>query len=615
MRISTKLLGVVGLLSIVGIALAAIGVKALGDFNEQANQVELAARRSLLGEQMNALVYAVVMDSRGMYMSADNATAARFGDGMLKFLDQMRKRADDMRKIEAALGVPPATGLYAALDDFVRFRTEMVRLGREESPAKAREYGDNETNRANRQRLNDEVDRFSADAFKGAAAINDAMDASYDRLFWLLITCAAVGVVVSLGMSVWVIRRSFLQPLDAMLQAMGALTRRELTTEVPYRDRRDEIGEIAQAVEGFKQGLIDGERLAAEAEATREREAAQKALQAQREREAAEERRRHEQENRDAEARRERELQEAQVRADAERRAEQERLRAEAEAARKAELVRLAANFEDAVGGVVETVASAATQMNATAASMTGIADQTEQQSMAAASASEQAATNVQTVAAASEELAASIREISGQVAKSSRIAQGAVVHAKHTDEIVRGLATSAEKIGEVVNLINQIAGQTNLLALNATIEAARAGEAGKGFAVVASEVKNLANQTSKATEEIGQQIASVQASTQEAVGAIRDISNVIGEINEISSSIAAAVEEQGAATTEIARNVDEAASGTRVVSNNVVRVSTSAREAGAAAAEVLGASGELSGQAARLRQEVGRFLTQIRAG
>ncbi len=615
MRISTKLLGVVGVLSVVGIALAGIGVKALGDFNQQADKVELAARRSLLGEQMNALVYAVVMDSRGVYMSPDAKTASRFGEGMLKFLDQMRARGAEMRKVEAALGAAPATELYAALDDFIRFRTEMVRLARDETPAKAREFGDNDANRANRQKLNDEVDRFSAKAFEGAVAINDAMDKSYDRLFWLLITCAAVGVIASLSISIWVIRRSFLQPLGAMLQTMGALSRRQLATEVPYRGRADEIGEIAAAVETFKQGLIEGERLAAEAEQNRLREAAMKAEQATREREAAEERRRHEEENRVAEARRERELQEAKARAEEERRTEQERLRAEAEANRRADLMQLASSFEHAVGGVVETVASAATQLNATAESMTGIAGETEQQSLAAASASEQAATNVQTVAAASEQLASSIREISGQVAKSSRIAQGAVAHARHTDEIVRGLATSAEKIGEVVNLINQIAGQTNLLALNATIEAARAGEAGKGFAVVASEVKNLANQTSKATEEIGQQIATVQATTQEAVSAIRDISNVIGEINEISGSIAAAVEEQGAATNEIARNVEEAAEGTRVVSNNVVRVSTSAREAGQAADQVLDASGELSGQAARLRQEVGRFLSQIRAG
>jgi methyl-accepting chemotaxis protein len=615
MRISTKLLGVVGILSLVGIALAGIGVKALGDFNDQADKVELAARRSLLGEQMNALVYAVVMDSRGIYMSTDPASTARFGDGMLKFFDQMRARADDMRKVERDLGIPPASELYAALDDFIRFRTELVRLGREEGPAKARMFGDNDTNRANRQKLNDEVDRFSRQAIEAASAINASMDSAYGRLVWLIVSCAAFGIVISLAIAFWIIRNSFLIPLGSTLRTMEALSQRKLATEVPYRGRADEIGEIAKAVETFKQGLIEGERLAAEAEQNRLREAAMKAEQAERERLAAEERRRHEEETRAAEERREREKQEAEARADAERRAEQERLRAEAEARRKAELMTLASSFEHAVGGVVETVASAATQLNATAKSMTGIAGETEQQSLAAASASEQAASNVQTVASASEQLAASIREISGQVAKSSRIAQGAVTHARHTDEIVRSLATSAEKIGEVVNLINQIAGQTNLLALNATIEAARAGEAGKGFAVVASEVKNLANQTSKATEDIGQQIATVQATTQEAVEAIRNISNVIGEISEISGSIAAAVEEQGAATTEIARSVEEAAEGTRVVSNNVVRVSTSAKEAGHAADQVLGASGELSGQASRLRQEVGRFLSQIRAG
>ncbi|GAB6053680.1 globin-coupled sensor protein [Magnetospira thiophila] len=269
--------------------------------------------------------------------------------------------------------------------------------------------------------------------------------------------------------------------------------------------------------------------------------------------------------------------------------------------------------FESNVHGMVQVVASAATELQATAQAMTGTAQLTSERATAVAAAAEEAATNVQTVAAAAEQLSGSIGEISAQVDKSSQIASSAVIEADRTNEQVRGLASAAQKIGEVVNLINDIASQTNLLALNATIEAARAGEAGKGFAVVASEVKNLASQTAKATDEIARQIADIQAATREAVGAIQGIGNTIGEINSISASIAASVEEQGAATQEIARNVEQAAAGTMEVTSHIVEVTTAADETGHSASQVLNASRELSTQAESLTQEVRHFLEDLR--
>ncbi len=422
-------------------------------------------------------------------------------------------------------------------------------------------------------------------------------------------------VLVTVGGVAWAFTRRVVTPLSSMTGVVGRLAGGERGIEVPYQQRTDEIGAMAQAVEVFRQNAITAERLEREAAESRQREIELQRDQEARDHAAAAERREREEAARQAEEQRQRDAAEATRRAETERQAEAERLRQEAETRRRAELQALASSFENAIGGVVDAVASAATEMQATSTSMTGIADRTAQQSVAAASATEQAAGSVQTVASASEELSASIREIASQVANSSRIALSAVEQARRTDAIVQGLAASAEKIGEVVGLINQIAGQTNLLALNATIEAARAGEAGKGFAVVASEVKSLATQTAKATDEIGQQIGSVQSATQSAVAAIREIGGVIGQINEIASAIAAAVEEQGAATNEIARSVEQAANGTREASTNVTSVNVSAREAGSAAGQVLDASGELSRQAERLRGEVGRFLGQIRAG
>ena len=273
-----------------------------------------------------------------------------------------------------------------------------------------------------------------------------------------------------------------------------------------------------------------------------------------------------------------------------------------------------AERFESTVKGMVEVVASAATEMQSTARSMETTANSTSEQATAVAAAAEEASTNVQTVASAAEQLSSSISEISRQVAQSTQIAGNAVSEAERTNEMVKGLADAAQKIGEVVGLINDIASQTNLLALNATIEAARAGEAGKGFAVVASEVKNLANQTAKATEEIGAQIGGIQSATQGAVTAIQGIGDTIAEINEIASAIAAAVEQQGAATQEIARNVEQAASGTTEVTQSITQVTQAASETGNAAGQVLQAAGELSTQAENLSGEVTSFLDTIRA-
>ena len=270
--------------------------------------------------------------------------------------------------------------------------------------------------------------------------------------------------------------------------------------------------------------------------------------------------------------------------------------------------------FEATTGSLVGTVAAAATQLRATAQSLSSTTEQTTGQAAGVAAAVEEASVNVQTVAAATEELSSSISEIARQVAQSSAIASRAVQDARRTDTIVKTLAGGAQKIGDVVGLISSIAGQTNLLALNATIEAARAGDAGKGFAVVASEVKSLADQTAKATGDISTQIAGIQSATSEAVQAIEAIAQTIDELNRIAASIAAAVEQQGAATQEIARNVQEAASGTQEVSHNIVGVSRGAQETGVAATQVLDAAGELSKQAEQMRADVGQFIGAVMA-
>ena len=269
-------------------------------------------------------------------------------------------------------------------------------------------------------------------------------------------------------------------------------------------------------------------------------------------------------------------------------------------------------NLANRVQEVVDQVASAATELDATAQSMSATAEQTSKQSATVALAADETATNVQTVSSAAEELSASISEITRQVAESATVATTAVQEAERGNATMQGLAEAAMRIGKIVNLINNIAGQTNLLALNATIEAARAGEAGKGFAVVASEVKSLAAQTAKATEDIGAQISQMQSAAGAAVDAISAVRDTIGKISEIASTIAAAVEQQGAATGEIARNVEEASSGVQEVNTNISGVREAAHSTGESAKDVTDAAQGLARHAEILRAEVDTFMRRI---
>jgi methyl-accepting chemotaxis protein len=367
----------------------------------------------------------------------------------------------------------------------------------------------------------------------------------------------AAGLVLLLALAVSMfVARGITTPLQRMTGAMKDLAGGKLDVEVPGIGRRDEVGEMADAVEVFKNN---------------------------------------------ASARRELE-------------AEQKETEGRAVARRKADMDRLANEFEGAVGQIVETVSSASSELEASAGTLTSTAERAQELTTMVAAASEEASTNVQSVASATEEMASSVNEISRQVQESARMAGEAVDQARNTNDRVGELSKAAARIGDVVELINTIAGQTNLLALNATIEAARAGESGRGFAVVASEVKALAEQTAKATGEIGQQITGIQAATQESVNAIKEISGTIEKLSEISSAIAAAVEEQGAATQEISRNVQQASHGTQQVSSHITDVQRGASETGSASSLVLSAAQSLSGESNRLKLEVGKFLNSVRA-
>jgi methyl-accepting chemotaxis protein len=380
-----------------------------------------------------------------------------------------------------------------------------------------------------------------------------------DAIFWSQVEKigALVGIclLLVLGMSVFM-GRSIVGPINGMTKAMRKLAGGDIDAEIPARDRRDEVGAMAQSVQVFKENMAEAALL----------------------------------------------------------RREQDGLKQQSEVEKKSLMGKLADEFERAISLSLDTLGNSAAGLRTMSESMSAVANTASQRSATVATAAEQATANVQTVAAATEELSSSVTEIGRQVTQSSAIAGQAVNEADRTNVTVQGLSSAAMKIGDVVQLISDIASQTNLLALNATIEAARAGDAGRGFAVVANEVKSLASQTAKATEEISTHVAAMQGATNEAVQAIEKIGGTISSIHGISTTIAAAVEEQGAATREIARNVQQAAQGNGQVSHNITGVNQAAAEAGLAADQVLQSADELSRQSAKLRTDVDQFLQRIRA-
>ncbi|MCP3471198.1 methyl-accepting chemotaxis protein [Bradyrhizobium sp. CCGUVB1N3] len=556
--IRAKIIGVVAFLLAAMTGMGVLAVMKMRAIN--ANTLDIATSWMpsvrVLGElRANVLTYRTVVRAHLLAETTEEKLAAEKTAG--EVIDALAK---SRKEYEPMITSPEERALYAEWsklwNDYKKGTDDVMALSRKDVGKISHEARDLNSKVVGKIGVqSDEVLKkdIELNTKGGNQAAQDAAD-SYAFAFMLVSVILGSALVIGIGLSFYMIR-DVSSGINSIVEPMQALGKGDLTAEVPHRGERTEIGAMADVLQVFKEALV-AKKAADEAAA------------------------------RDAEVKIER--------------------------GRRVD--NITREFESMIGEIVQTVSSASTQLEASASTLTASADRSQQMATTVAAASEEASTNVQSVASATEEMASSVGEISRQVQESARMAGDAVGQARTTSERVSELSKAASRIGDVVELINTIAGQTNLLALNATIEAARAGEAGRGFAVVASEVKALAEQTAKATGEIGQQITGIQAATNDSVGAIKEISSTIERLSEISSAIAAAVEEQGAATQEIARNVQQAAQGTQQVSSNITDVQRGATETGTASSQVLSAAQMLSNDSNRLKTEVSKFLTNVRA-
>jgi methyl-accepting chemotaxis protein len=441
--------------------------------------------------------------------------------------------------------------INALTKDYVSVSAELA--------AVAKDYGDTVTKiqrsvNLGRQ-MNVLIEQETEDLISAAEDRNEQASAERRRVSRIDLGIGLFVILVLAGLAVFG-AVAIAMPIRRIGEVLRELAQGNKNVEIPYRGRKDEVGDNARAAHAFKEKLVRVEQL----------EVAEKEM--------------------------------------ALRMADQ----------RRADIRGVADRFEATVASVVHSVSSSSTELEAAAEALGTMAEATRDMSGRVLSASTQAADNVQSVSIATEQLIASVGEISRQVQESTRIAREAVAQAEQTDGRIAELTRAAGRIGDVVKLITDIAEQTNLLALNATIEAARAGTAGKGFAVVAQEVKALAAQTSRATNEIGMQIAGVQAATQDSVGSIKEIGGTITRIAEIANAITAAVELQAQTTREIADNVMAATGSAAHVAANLGEVNHSASGITSASAQILASAKSLSSEGNRLTAEMENLLTAVRA-
>ncbi|MEK9278704.1 MULTISPECIES: methyl-accepting chemotaxis protein [unclassified Bradyrhizobium] len=540
-------------------ALLTAAIAMLSDYNSRRSAeliaaIETANAAAFNVERVNSLVYAVVMESRGVYMSTDPAVVKKYGDGLLKFNAQILDVVKRWETIVKADDAEQFATFKKRIEQFVDFRKELVRRANEISPAAGREWGDNDANRSVRSALNKDLEALSKVYAERARQISQETETN--RTLSFVLTCLGGLALALVVIGIIIIARSIARPLSAITATIKQVADGAENVTVPHTERADEIGALARAIRIFQEAMGRNRNLAS---------------QVSQESASREERARH--------------------------------------------IEKSVEEFRDAIGAVMRGLTDNASVMRETAQTITRVTADASSRAGTAANATELASNNVTAVAGAAEELSASVEEIGRQVRQSAGAVEQTGQRTEKSIAEIESLAAATQRIDGVLNLIQAIAEQTNLLALNATIEAARAGDAGRGFAVVAHEVKALAGQTAKATAEIGENVSMIQASTRNAVEAVREIGGAVREINEVTSAIAGAIGQQDSATREISSNAQSAAQGNETLVANIASLRDAIGETDTAAASVLTQASSLTATAETLSREVEKFFRNLRSG